>query len=300
MNKLRKIFNSPMVVPYVLVSPFVLFFLLMFAYPMVSTIMMSFQNIKLGSTTFIGLKYYQNLLKSMTFQTAVLNTCLYTALALLIVIPIPMVIAAVLNSKHIHFTNFFRASLFIPALTSTVVAGIIFRLIFGEMDTALMNSVLGVFGTQPIKWLKNKATVYLVLELMSLWRWCGVNCVYFLSGMQSIPASLYESAALDGAGKFRCFWHITAPMLKNVIVYVLTISIYGGLAMFTESYTLFNGTTSPMNMGLTIVGYLYREGLGQGKLGLGSAIGVLLLLMTLGLNLIQLLLTGTFRKKEQG
>ena len=86
-------------------------------------------------------------------------------------------------------------------------------------------------------------------------------------------------------------------MLKNITIYVLTISVYGGLAMFTESYIVFNGNSSPMNMGLTIVGYLYKEGLQQGRMGIGSAIGVSLLIITLAVNLIQLCFTGFFKKE---
>ena len=79
---------------------------------------------------------------------------------------------------------------------------------------------------------------------------------------------------------------------------MLTISIFGGLAMFTESYLLFNGNKSPNNVGTTIVGYLYRMGMEQNNLGIGSAIGVLLLVIVMIINVIQLALNGTFKKGE--
>lgn len=121
--------------------------------------------------------------------------------------------------------------------------------------------------------------------------------MYFLSGLQQIPNDLYESASIDGASNWQKFWSITIPLLKPTTVYVLTISIYGGMAMFTESYILFNGNKSPNNVGTTIVGYLYRMGWEQNNLGLASAIGVFLLIVVMVINIIQLTANGTFKKE---
>lgn len=141
-----------------------------------------------------------------------------------------------------------------------MVAGTIFRLMFGESSTSLLNQVLGSFGAAPIKWLKGAGTSYFALLLLACWRWTGVNILYFLSGLQSIPSDLYEAAAIDGASKWQQFSKISVPLVKPTTVYVLTISIYAGLSMFLESNMLFKGNNSPNNIGLTIVGYLYRQG----------------------------------------
>jgi arabinosaccharide transport system permease protein len=179
-----------------------------------------------------------------------------------------------------------------------VVAGTIFRLMFGELDGSLMNSLLGVFGLEPYKWLMNANTGFLALIVLALWRWLGVNMLYYMSGLQNIPPELYEAAQIDGASRFDSFWRITIPMLKPVTIYVFTISIYAGLSMFTESYMLWNGNNSPNDIGLTIVGYLYRQGLEQNSMGFGAAVGIVLLVFTLVLNLIQLKFFGMFRKED--
>src|SRR5690606_15104158 len=137
-----------------------------------------------------------------------------------------------------------------------------------------------------------------VLLVLALWRWVGVNTMYFLAGLQSISPEYYEAASLDGASRIKQFFHITVPNLKPTIVYVFTISIYGGLAMFTESFMLYAGNQSPNNQGLTIVGYLYRQGIEQNNMGFASAVGVVLLLLVLAINITQLALTGTFRKAD--
>lgn len=260
---------------------------------------MSFQRVVPGQTAFIGLQNFKNLLNN-EFYKAVSNSIIYTIITIAVLIPVPMVLAIFLNSKAMIAKNLFRSVFFVPALTSIVVAGLTFRLIFGELPTALINSVIAHFGVSPIKWLGGPWpwTTLLALLLLACWRWTGVNILYYLSGLQNIPDELYESASIDGASLMQRLWHITVPLLKPTTIYVLTISIFGGMAMFLESYMLFNGNRSPGGVGLTIIGYLYRQGWEQANLGYGSAIGLTMLVLTLAVNLIQLKFFGLFRKGE--
>ncbi|AEI44612.1 carbohydrate ABC transporter permease [Paenibacillus mucilaginosus] len=283
--------------PYVFVAPFLITFILFFAYPVASTVLMSFQEVLPGQTKFIGFDNYKKLLNP-TFYKAIANSAKYTVLTLLVLIPLPLVLAVFLNSTFMRGKNFFRSTLFVPALTSVVVAGTVFKLVFSELDSALANTFIGFFGIEPQKWLGQSSTALLVLVLLATWRWLGVNIIYFLSGLQSIPTELYESADIDGANTWDKFVKITLPLLKPVTIYVLTISIYAGFAMFTESYMLYNGNRSPKDMGLTIVGYIYQQGLEKNNLGLGSAIGLTLLGITMFINLVQLKITGQFRKGD--
>ena len=289
---------SQKIAPYVFLLPFIISFLLFFAYSIVTTITMSFQRVAGGEAVFIGLKNYQ-MLNNPVFFKCVKNSFFYAVVTCAIMIPIPMILATMLDSKVMKLKSMFRSLLFIPALTSVVVAGVVFRLMFGELPDSFMNRVIARFGMEPLVWLRTPVTVWIALFMLCLWRWTGVNMMYFLSGLQQIPTELYESAEIDGANIFQKFFHITLPLLKPTSVYVLTISVYGGMAMFTESYILFNGNASPNNVGTTIVGYLYRMGFEQGQLGLGSAIGVVLLVIVMGINLIQLGINGTFRRKEK-
>jgi arabinosaccharide transport system permease protein len=268
-----------------------------FAYPVATTVLMSFQEVLPGETHYVGLENYSKLFNSH-FYRAIQNSAVYTALTLVVLIPLPLVFAVFLNSPRMLFRNFFRSTLFIPALTSVVVAGTIFRLVFGELEGSLMNSIVGLFGIEPQKWMLNSVTSMMVLVFLATWRWMGINIIYFLSGLQNIPNELYEAAEMDGASKIAKFWNITLPLLKPVTIYVLTISIYGGFAMFTESFMLYNGNGSPKDIGLTIVGYIYQQGLERNELGFGSAIGITLLLVTFALNMIQLKFFGLFRKEE--
>jgi arabinosaccharide transport system permease protein len=298
-KKLKSLPYSQKLAPYVFISPFIIVFLLFFVYPVISTVVMSFQKVVPGQTTFVGLENFKNLLNS-DFSKAITNSTIYTVITIAVLIPLPLLLAVLLNSKKMVAKNFFRLVLFLPALVSIVVAGFTFRLIFGELPTALLNDILSKFGSEPIKWLGGSAqwTTFFALLMLCSWRWMGVNIIYYLSGLQGIPNELYESASIDGAGALQRLRHITIPLLKPVTVYVLTISIYGGMAMFLESFMLFNGNRSPGGSGLTIVGYLYRVGWEQANIGYGSAIGLCLLVITVGISTILLKSAGLFKKEK--
>ena len=298
-NWIKSVPYSQKIAPYVFISPFIIVFLVFFVYPVISTVIMSFQKVVPGQTTFVGLDNFKNLLNS-DFSKAVKNNLIYTVTTIAVLIPVPLILSVLLDSKKMIGKNSFRAILFLPALVSIVVAGFTFRLIFGELPTALLNSILSNFGVKPIKWLGGPAqwTTFFALLTLCSWRWMGVNIIYYLSGLQSIPTDLYEAAHIDGAGSMQKLKYITSPLLRPVTIYILTISIYGGMAMFLESFMLFNGNRSPGGAGLTIVGYLYRLGWEQANIGYGSAIGLTLLVITLGVNVIMLKYAGLFKKGE--
>lgn len=257
---------------------------------------MSFQEIIPGSREFVGLRNYRAL-SNPIFQRAVTNSFIYMFFSVILVVIIPMILACLLNSKKIFGRNVLRSMYFIPILVSTIVAGTIFRLIFGELPGALLNQIIGLFGFEPMRWLMRQDTAYVALVAVTLWRWTGVNMLYYLAGLQSIPTELYESASIDGAGGVQQFWHITVPLVKNITVFITTISILGSLAMFAESFVLFGGNNSPNNIGLTIVGYLYRNAFERFNTGYAAAIGLFLLVVVLAVNTIQLAISGHFKKE---
>ncbi len=284
--------------PYLFVAPFVVSFLVFMLYPLVSTAIMSTQEI-LGpdDVTFIGLQNYRNLANEQ-FLHAIQNSTVYTILTIAILVPLPLLLAVLITNKATKAQGFFKSAYFIPALTSVVVAGIFFRYAFSAQHTALVNSLLARIGAMPHDWLFRRGTAMFVLVLFCTWRWLGVNIIYFMSGLNAIPPEQYEAAEIDGANAFQRFRLITVPNLKPVIVYVVTISVYGGYSMFSETYTMFSSASTPGDIGLTIVSYIYLEGFNYAQLGMGSAIGVALFAIIMGVNLIQLVATGTFKRSN--
>jgi arabinosaccharide transport system permease protein len=295
----KQLLYSKRLAPYFFILPFLVTLAVFWVVPLGRSFVMSTQEVLYGQSTFIGLANYERLWQDRIFWQALFNSLRYMVLTLVLLIPIPLALAALVNSNigSARIKGFFKASMFVPALTSVVVAGIVFRLIFAESDTAIMNQVAEFFGFGPVRWLRGDVTGLVALLAIALWRWTGVNMMYFLAGMQAIPTEYYEAASIDGANKFRQFVHITIPNLRPTIVYVVTISVYGGLAMFLESFMLYAGNNSPNNQGLTVVGYLYRKGIEENDLGFASAVGVVLLVIVMSINISYLVASGTFKKE---
>ena len=146
--------NDPRIVPYVTISPFVIYLLCVYLYPTIASVIMSFQRIDgPNSATFIGLSNYSKLL-SKNYIMALKTTAWFTVWDVAILIPVPLLFAAMLASRQAPLPNFFKSLYFIPALTSIIVAGIVFRLAFGSLDTSLANTFIGLFGMEPKMWLQ--------------------------------------------------------------------------------------------------------------------------------------------------
>jgi arabinosaccharide transport system permease protein len=295
-NFYQKFINSKKVAPYIFVSPFIIVFLVFYLYPIISTIIMSFQEIGFGEAEFIGLENYKKLF-NVHYKNALLTSTNYTFWTILILVPLPILLAVLLNSDKTKFKNFFRSAIFMPALTSVIVAGMFFRYAFGEQASTLANSLIGLLGIGPITWLQDSIPAMIALVILCVWRWLGVNIIYFLSGLQGIPDAIYEAADIDGANSWDKFKYITIPSLKPVIIYVITISVFGGYKMFAESYAYWQ-TATPNDIGMTIVSYIYQTGFNNFNMGFASAIGITLLLIVLVVNLIQLNLFGLFKKED--
>ncbi|WP_124066309.1 sugar ABC transporter permease [Clostridium sp. E02] len=296
--KIKRILYSQKAAPFLFVLPFLLSFLVFWIYPLFSTVKMSFQNILPGQIEWVGFENYAKLLKDTTFHTAIRNSFVYMIFSIALLIPFPMLFAVLMDSNLVKAKGFFKGVLYVPALTSVVISGTLFRLMFSELPTGQMNLLMDLLGKVPVAWLKEKNYAMCALLVLCCWRWTGVNMLYFLSGLKSIDTNLYEAASIDGASPLMRFRYITIPLLKPTTVYVLTISVYAGLAMFLESFMLWAGNASPKNIGLTIVGYLYKRGIEKNQMGYASAVGLVLLGIALLINVAQLILNGTFKKEE--
>ena len=296
--KTKNFLYSQKVAPYVFVLPFILSFAVFWIYPLITAFTMSFQKITPTATDWVGLSNYTKLLKDKVFLLSVKNSATYMFFTLVLLIPFPMIFAVLMDSKIVKAKGVWKAILYMPALTSVVISGMLFRLMFTEYKTGQMNVITQALGLGTYKWLKNGRSGMLALLVLACWRWTGVNMLYFLSGLKAIDTSLYEAADIDGATPVQKFFYVTLPLLKPTTIYVLTISVYAGLSMFLESYMLWAGNASPNNIGLTIVGYLYRRGIEKNDMGYACAVGVVLLIVALIINFAQLIMNGTFKKED--
>ena len=286
MKSLFSFFNSRKVAPYLFLLPFLTIFVVFKVWPIYTATRMSFQDVaSLEKMTFVGTENYTDLADNIRFHTAVENTARYTVGILLVLVPIPLLLAVFLNSKRLAGKTFFRTMLFLPALTSLVVVGTIFRLLLNA--NGVVNSAVGTAGIEPQRWLEVPRYVIPAMIVMAFWRWTGINIIYFNSGLVNIPGELYEAAAIDGANRVQSFWHITLPLLRPTTIFVSTLTIIGGFQLFVEPFILFPGGRTPGDSGLSIAYLIYRTAFNSFQLGPAAAMGVVLGLIILTFSLLQ-------------
>jgi arabinosaccharide transport system permease protein len=235
---------------------------------------MSFQNIKPTGIEWIGIKNYTKLLSDKVFHTAVLNSFEYMLLSLVLLVPFPMLYAVLMDSRLVKAKGLWKALLYLPALTSVVISGTLFRLMFSEYHTGQMNVLMQTFGFATQKWLKVKATGLGALIVLCCWRWTGVNMLYFLSGLKSIDGSLYEAAQVDGATRMQVIRHITIPSLLPTYFVLLMLSIASFLNNGMEQYFVFQNAFNKNTIQVLDL-YGYNLAMGGGSYSIATAISML-------------------------
>jgi ABC-type sugar transport system permease subunit len=284
--------------PYLFISPFFIGYAVFFLYPVLWALYLSFfQQVGIGSEPkFIGLQNYINLLSDDTFLKALANTTYYAAGSILCIVPLALLLAVVLFMRNLHGREFFRLFFFSPNITSGVVVGIIFGLVFSAEYGLINNFILKPLGLPAVRWLQDAEWVMPAIIILGIWRFTGINALYFMAGLQNISEEVREAAMIDGANRWQVFQHITLPLLRPVMVFVLTFAIIGSYNLFAEPSILVGGQGGPNNAGLFMTMYLYLTGFRFMQFGYASAIGYALAIIILVLTLIQLRVMGIFRE----
>jgi arabinosaccharide transport system permease protein len=278
-------------------APFLIFFLAFRIWPVINAFILSFQEVQgIGVSEWTGFSNYTYLLKDPSFLKSMRNTTLYTVGILIFLVPLPLIYSQLLFSGVVVRSNLIRLLIFLPVLTSLVVAGTVFRLLLAP--DGILNSALMAIGLPGPRWLEVAELAVPSMVLVATWRWTGMNIIYFTSGLTNVPHEVFEAASIDGANGLQRFLHITVPMLKPVTVFVVTLTLIGGFQVFAEPYVLFSQGESPGQGGLTIALYLYRQAFRSFNMGYASTIGVVLAIIIMMISLVQFRLFGFFSEEE--
>ncbi|MBF2049173.1 MAG: carbohydrate ABC transporter permease [Leptolyngbya sp. IPPAS B-1204] len=234
----------------------------------------------------VGLKNYSRLFTDPEFWQVVSNTIYFTVATVIPSLVIPLALAALLD-RTVALRAFLRTAYFIPSITSLVAVGLGFRWLF--QTDGVVNALLARLGITPIAWLGDPTWAMPVLILFSIWKQLGFNLVVFLAGLQTIPTSRYEAAALDGANAWQQFRYITLPGLRPTLVFATITTVIFTLRSFEQPYVMTGG--GPLNSTNLLVFYIYNQAFAQFDLGYAAAVTTLLLGITLMLVYVQLRLT---------
>jgi ABC-type sugar transport system permease subunit len=291
--------NQIKIVPYLYICPFFILFSIFLLWPVLESFYLSFHRQQGVSTPeFIGLQNYANLMIDPRFKQSVINTTGYAVGSMFLLSPLAFILAVVVHSRLVPWFNvksFYRLSFFVPLLTSAVVASLMFGILY-DYQSGLINSFLvGWFGEDArVGWVRDPDVALFSIILLLVWKFTGLNSLYFLAGLQNVPRELEEAAAIDGANWWTTLTKITIPLLRPVILFVAVSAINGSYQLFAEPYLLTGG--GPRDRTLSIVQYLYNQGFTSFNLGYASAIGYTLVVIIVVLAVINLRLFGAFRE----
>jgi len=281
--------------PYVFISPFyVLYFIFMIG-PGLYALYASFTNwMGLESPRFVGLNNYTNVFKDIAFRRAMVNNAWYSGASVFIVVPLAFILSLLFNARWLKSRGLFRAVYFMPYVTSGVVIGIIFSLLY-NYHYGLINWALQAIGLPAIDWLGTREWVKPAIVGLIMWQWTGHHMVYFLAGLQGIPQQIYEAALVDGANWFQSLVHVTIPLLRPTILFVVVTTTIGSLQIFDAPNVLTGG--GPADASLSLAMYLYRVGFQYMRLGFGCAVGFVMFAIIFTLSMVQTRLFGLFREE---
>ena len=277
---------------YLFTAPFFVMFLIFGLLPIAYSVYIAFFNWDaLGTQEFIGLANFEELFIDTRFWNALINTLDIWLLSTIPMLIFSIGLAAILHNPSLRGSTFFRTILLVPNITSVLAIAIVFGQLFGR-DFGMVNIIVGAFGFEHIDFVQGTTSSHVAIASMIVWRWTGYNALIFLAAMLAIPNELYESASLDGAGKFKQFIYVTLPSLRNTITFVLIVGTIGGLQVFAEPLILggsFNGGDSGQFSTLTL--FLFEQAFVAYKWGYAAAIGIMITVIVAIVSIINFFIT---------
>ncbi len=270
--------------PYLFILPFFILFLVFQLIPTVWTFYISLTNWRgIGDPVFCGFENYRKLMLDNMFWDALKNTVVYWLTGLVLILVFAVLIANLLNSELLHGRVFFKTVTFLPNICAAIAMGLIFRMLFDE-NTGLINEALQAVGGKRIPWMTSTEYSKLPVIILNVWRNTPWFTMIILSGLLNISRDHYEAATVDGAGRWKQFWYITMPSLKNILFFCSITLTVDSWKIFNESYIL----PGPGTSNTSLFQYMYESGFNIFNMGFASAIGVILIIILAVLSMVQM------------
>lgn len=277
---LWKVLNSHNFAGLIFILPALLGTVIFIVLPVIASFGLSFTSWDLlNPIKFVGLENYKLIFTEPLFFQILLNTIVFALATSVFGVIIPLVLAAILNSK-LRGSEFFKTAYFLPFITPMIVIGIVWQWIF-DPNIGILNRVLHMH----IQWLYDTHFALPALIMVTVWKLIGYNIVIFLSGFASIPDNLYEAAKIDGANPAQTFFNITIPMLSPTIFFVVIITAISSFQVFDLIYLMTQG--GPLDSTNVLVYSIYKNAFEYFNVGKASAMAYVLFVIILVLTLVQ-------------
>lgn len=273
--------------PYLFLAPGLGLVLLFSVWPFLNTVILSFTDARiLRGGHFTGLANYRRALTDPDFWLATGNSVLYLLVVVPCLVLLPLALAVLVRTR-VPGIGFFRSAFYTPVIASAVVVGLMWQWVL--RSDGLLNTVLRGLRivSEPVPFLTDSTLLLLSAMIVTVWKGLGYYMVFYLAALGNVSVSLYEAAALDGAGAVRRFFSVTVPQVKPMMLLVGTLSAISALRVFTEVYILGGESGGPGGGARTLPFLIRQVGLGfAGETGYASAVSLLLFLLTLVFSLL--------------
>jgi multiple sugar transport system permease protein len=263
---------------WLLALPFCVLFLAFTAWPVIQSFFMSFTDTKSKDlkdpfgVNVIGLDNYTKALSDPIFRKSAANTAYFVLVGMPLTLILALAAALALDKGISRFRAAFRLGFYLPVITSIVAVAVVWRFLLQDPG-GLINTALGWVGIDGPNWLGDPNWSMPALIMMAAWRNFGTAMIIFLAGLQSVPAELHEAAAIDGAGVWQRFRHVTMPLLRPTLLFVIVTTSIGYLQFFEEPYVMTQG--GPLNSTMSLTYATFNQ-FGFRNYGLASAMSYII------------------------
>jgi multiple sugar transport system permease protein len=266
---------------WILALPFCVLFLAFTAWPVMQSFFMSFTDTKAKDlkdpfgVNVIGLDNYTKALSDPIFRKSAANTAYFVLVGMPLTLVLALAAALALDKGISRFRAAFRLGFYLPVITSIVAVAVVWRFLLQDPG-GLINTALGWVGIDGPNWLGDPNWSMPALIMMAAWRNFGTAMIIFLAGLQSVPAELHEAAAIDGAGVWQRFRHVTLPLLRPTLLFVIVTTSIGYLQFFEEPYVMTQG--GPLNSTISLTYATYNQ-FGFGNYGLAASMSYIIFIV---------------------
>ncbi|MGI5440126.1 carbohydrate ABC transporter permease [Streptomyces shenzhenensis] len=277
------------VTPWLFLLPALTVIVLMVIVPFVNTLGLAFtDSTLLREGEFVGLDNFRRMFDDERFTTALLNSTLYTVCVVPCMMILPLILAALVSGAG-RLAGFFRTTMYLPVVMSSVVVGLIWTNMLDKRG--LVNELFGTLHmvAEPVPFLSDRWLLLFSAMFVTVWTGLGYYMVIYLAALANIDRSLYDAAAVDGAGVVRTFLNVTVPGVRSTMALISVLSSVAAFRVFGEVYVLTGGTGGIGGGDLTMTMLIQREGTGlQARTGYAGAISLFMFVILGGLLLAQL------------
>ena len=254
-----------------MVAPVIIGLIVLNIYPFIDSIIMSlYKSQGLGPAKFVGLQNYVKMFKDKQIWQSTWNSFYFVILTVPVGVFIALLLAVLLNSK-IKGRDVYRCIYFLPMVVAPAAVAMVWRWIFNA-EVGILNQMLSVFGIRGPNWLSDPNLAIVSIAIIAIWSAVGYDMVMILAGLQSISASYYEAAEIDGANAVQRFFNITVPLISPTLFFVVLMRTMNSLKQFDTVYLLIKQTNPAFKKTFTLMVLFYREAFEKFNKGYASAI----------------------------